>query len=234
MISIKGWQKTSLIDYPGKICSVIFLPKCNFRCPYCQNPDLVLTPEKLSDIPEQDILNHLDSKRKWIDGICITGGEPCLSNDLLPEFIRKVKNMGMLVKLDTNGSNPTMLRQMVNEKLLDYIAMDIKAPPEKYRFVTRSEVDISKIKESIKIIVESGVEYEFRTTIAPDVIEKDDIVKIGEWLNGAKKYVIQSFRPNITLDKSFQEKKPYPPEKLREFADSVRKYFGIVEVRDQF
>jgi pyruvate formate lyase activating enzyme len=178
-VSIKGIQKASLLDYPGKVCAVVFLPKCTFRCPYCQNPELINEPDKCPDIPESELFGMLKARGKWLDAVCVTGGEPCLHQGL-PGFMKRVKEEGFLAKLDTNGSNPRMLRQLLEEKLLDYIAMDIKAPIDRYAEVACSPVDLRKIEESIGMIRQSGIDYEFRTTVLPRLIKDQDKAKIGE------------------------------------------------------
>lgn len=230
MIPIKGFQKTSLIDYPGKMCSVVFVANCNFRCPYCHNPDLVLNHKNIPDMPAKKIFEHLKKKKKWIDGVCITGGEPCLHENLV-DFIRKLKSMGFLVKLDTNGTNPEMLKHLLRNKLLDYVAMDVKGPLKKYSRIVNANVKIMNIRESASLLMKSGVDYEFRTTVVPSLFNEDDLVSIGKWLRGAKKYCIQQFRTLSTLDKKYEKEKPYPEQKLRMFAEVAKEYFGKVEVR---
>ncbi|MCW3980648.1 MAG: anaerobic ribonucleoside-triphosphate reductase activating protein [Candidatus Bathyarchaeota archaeon] len=229
-LDIKGYLPSSLLDYPGKIVSVVFLSGCNFRCPYCFNVEIVNNSKKLKKIEAEDIFNHLESRRKWLDGICITGGEPTLHKGLF-EFISKIKQMGFLVKLDTNGTNPEVLKKLIEAKLVDYIAMDIKAPLEKYKEVTRRDVDLEKIQESIDLIRKSGVEYEFRTTVVPKFFDEKTALAIGKWLKGSKKYCIQQFRPEKTLDKGFRKEKPYLHEKLHKFAEILKPFFDNVEVR---
>ena len=230
MLPIKGLQKTSLIDYPGKICSVVFLANCNFRCPYCQNPDLILNHRKMPNIPEKEVFEHLEKRRKWIDGVCITGGEPCL-HDGLVEFIEKTRSMGFLVKLDTNGTNPEMLSYLIRKKLLNYIAMDIKAPLRRYSEVAGVKVRVLDIRSSVSLILKSGIDYEFRTTVVPRLFNEDDMLSIAKWLKGARRYAIQQFRPVTTLDREYQKEKAYPEQKLRMFAEIARPYFERVEVR---
>jgi pyruvate formate lyase activating enzyme len=229
-VPIKGIEKLSVIDYPGKMCSIVFLPDCNFRCPYCQNPDLINRPHKLPDISEEEIFDFLKDRRKWIDGICITGGEPCLHKGL-PEFIKKVKGEGFLVKLDTNGSNPEMIEGLVREGLLDYIAMDIKAPLEGYGEVARAEINKGKIQKSVDFIMNSGVEYEFRITVVPRLFKKGDIEKIGKWLKGAERFFIQRFRPGKTLDKDFKKESTFSDKELEGLVVIARRYFKRVGVR---
>lgn len=230
MIEVKGWQKTSLIDYPGKMCSVIFLPYCNFRCPFCQNPGLVKNPEEQPSISVEEVVEYIESKKEWIDGVCVTGGEPTMHKDL-PELLEKFKSIGVFVKLDTNGSNPEMLKELIKKGLLDYVAMDIKAPLEKYHIAAGVKVDTEKIKESINIIKNSGIDYEFRATVVPRLHKKEDLQKMAELVKGAKKFAIQQFRPNITLDESFQKEKPYSNEELEEFKEMLKGFFEKIEVR---
>ena len=229
-LPIKGIEKLSVIDFPGKTCCIVFLADCNFRCPYCHNPDLIRNPQDMPDITEKEVLSFIESRKKWVDGVCITGGEPCLHKEL-PGFIKSVKERGFLVKLDTNGSRPEMVKSLIDEGLLDYIAMDIKAPPERYSDVTRVKVDIQKIRETIDIIMKSDVEYEFRTTVAPRLFGRDDMEKIGRWLKGAKRFFLQNFRSGNTLDKSFKNESSFSENELKELADIAWKYFGHVGVR---
>jgi pyruvate formate lyase activating enzyme len=229
-IPIKGVEKLSVIDYPGKSCAVVFLAGCNFRCPYCQNPDLIKRPGSLPDIKGEEVLDFLRERRKWLDGVSISGGEPCLQKGL-PEFLRKVKEEGFLVKLDTNGSRPDMLERLLKEGLVDYIAMDIKAPLEDYERVTGVKVKRSDIKRSADIIMKSGVEYEFRTTVVPGLFRKGDMERIGKWLEGAERFFVQQFRPGVTLDRSFQKGSAFSEKELDGLAVVARRYFRHAGVR---
>ena len=230
-MTIGGLQKTTLIDYPGKVAATVFTAGCNFFCNFCHNQDLVL-PKKTEEFPfmsEEQFFWWLEKKIGLLDGVCITGGEPTIHSDL-PEFIKEIKKMDFLVKLDTNGTNPKMLENLLSKKLVDYLAMDIKAPLDKYRKFSNLEVDLSKIRRSAEL-VRQAPEYEFRTTVIPMFHEKEDILKIGEWLKGAKKYVLQQFRPEITLDPSCSMLKPYPDKKLQGFQKLLKPYFGVCELR---
>ena len=229
-IEIKGYIPSSLLDYPGKICSVIFLPYCNFRCPFCQNPDLITKPDKIPNIEPKKIFKHLKSRRKWLDGVCITGGEPCLHRSL-PKFLSKIKELGFLVKLDTNGTNPEMLKELTEKKLVDYIAMDIKAPLKDYDKVTKVKVNKKAIQESIDLIRKSKIDYEFRITVIPKFTGKKEIEDIGKWLKGSKRYCLQQFRPLITLDESFKNERTYTPEELKELAEVAKPFFKDICVR---
>ncbi len=230
-MEIKGLQKMSLIDYPGRMSAVVFLGGCNFRCPYCHNPELVEGAAKLPTIGEKRVFSFLETRKKWLDGVVVTGGEPCL-NPGLPDFVKKIKGMGFLVKLDTNGSNPGMLGQLVKAGLLDFISMDIKAPLGKYREVVGTDVNRDDIQKSVDIVRSSGLEYEFRTTVVPGLVGGRDMLEIGKWLEGSEKYCIQQFRPGKTLDSRFQGISPYTKRGLNGFAKSVSEFFSKVEVRD--
>jgi pyruvate formate lyase activating enzyme len=226
----RGLQKTTLIDYPDKIASTLFLDNCNFRCPFCQNPTLVLRQEQTT-ITEQQIIEFLKQRKKFLDGVCITGGEPTMHVEL-PAFAKRVKELGLLVKLDTNGSNPDMLKQMIDEGLVDYVAMDIKAPIERYDYVAKVTVNKEAILESVRIIRRSAPAYEFRTTVVPTLLREQDLLAIGRWLRGSKFYAIQQFQNDIPLlDPEFQQVKPYSREELLKFAELLKPYFQRIEVR---
>jgi pyruvate formate lyase activating enzyme len=242
-MKIGGLQKLTLVDYPGKIAATVFLTGCNFKCGFCHNAGLVDVEKikKQPEISEKEFFDFLDSKVGLIDGICITGGEPTINSDLI-DFIKKIKEKGFLVKLDTNGSNPEMLRKIIREKLVDFIAMDIKTSidvksqnpisnAQNYGKATGVSVDIDKIKRSVEIIKNSGIDYEFRTTVVPGVVEEKDIEKIGQWLQGAKKFALQQFRNQKVLDKSFENVRPYSEEILKEFKKILEKYIERVELR---
>ncbi|MFH1294837.1 MAG: anaerobic ribonucleoside-triphosphate reductase activating protein [Candidatus Aenigmatarchaeota archaeon] len=229
-MEIKGLQKTSLIDYPDNIAAIVFTPGCNFRCPFCQNPDLVVGFEKLPSMKEEEVLAFLKKRSAVLDGVVITGGEPTLQKDL-PEFLRKVKALDLDVKLDTNGSNPGMLERLLSEKLLDYIAMDIKAPLSDYAKVAGAKVDVGMIRTSIDLIRNSGVDYEFRVTVVPKLHSEEDLLTMGNELRGAKKMTLQQFRPLITLDPEFRNEKPYTEEFLKTVAKKLEGMFGKVIIR---
>jgi len=229
-MKIGGFQEFSLIDYPGKLCAIVFTQGCNFRCPYCHNSDLV-EPEKFGKtMPEKNALSFLEKRKGKLDAVSITGGEPTLQKDLV-DFIRKVKEMGFLVKLDTNGSDPEKVDFLVKEKLIDYVSMDVKSPPEKYKKVSGSDIDIEKIKRTLEIIKESGLDYEFRTTLVKGQIVEEDIKKLGEFVKGSKNYVLQKFVPRNTLDPEFESRESYKEEKFREFKSIMEKYVDNCKVR---
>lgn len=227
---IKGFQKTSLIDYPGKICSIIFLPKCNFRCSYCHNPELVLNKD-MPEIKKDDVLKILEERRGFIEGVTITGGEPTLHKDL-PEFIREIKKLGLLVKLDTNGTNPEMLNSLLKSDLINFVSMDIKNSFERYKEIVNTEVNLEYLKKSIKIIIESGIDHEFRTTVLPKLHNKKNLIDIAKYLRGAKRYVLQQFFPaEKMLDEKFVKEKKYSKEELEEIKKECSKYIKT-EIRN--
>lgn len=202
-MKIIGFQKTTLLDFPGKVAATIFTPGCNFRCPYCQNGDILTPGEEIEPFTEEEVFSTLEKRKGVLDGVCITGGECTLQKDL-PEFIKKVRTLGLLVKLDTNGTNPKMIKDLLDEKLLDYIAMDIKQCKEKYNDVAvMKNYKIEDIEESVSLIINSGIEYEFRTTVADNLMSTDDFENIGQWIQGAKAYYLQQYKESaFVLDKN--------------------------------
>jgi len=230
-MKIGGFQKFSLIDYPGKISAIIFTQGCNFRCPYCHNPELV-NPKLFTDTLDEDlILSFLKKRVGKLDGVVITGGEPLLQHDLI-EFIKKVKEMGYFVKLDTNGSYPEILRELLAKNLIDYIAMDIKAPLEKYHDVVRADVCTEKIMKSIRIILNGNIDYEFRTTVVKDLLTEDDLICIAKLIRGAKRYVLQRFVMSKILDKSFASNaKCFSEDELNTIKEKVKKYVSECIIR---
>lgn len=234
-MKIGGLQKLTLVDYPSKIAATVFLTGCNFKCGFCHNPELINVGRRTvlrnyGGLSSVQFFKFLDSKIGLIDGICITGGEPTINFDLL-EFIKKIKDLGFLVKLDTNGSNPEMLEKIIQEKLIDFIAMDIKTSLDKYKQAINVKIDLENIKKSVEIIKNSGIDYEFRTTVVPGIVEKEDIEKIGEWLQDAKKFALQQFRNQKVLNKEFEKIQPYSEQTLKEFKKILEKYIEEVELR---
>lgn len=222
-MSIGGFQKFSLIDYPGKICAIVFTQGCNFRCQYCHNPELVKPSLFGKTIPEEEILSFLEKRKGKLDAVEITGGEPTLQKDLV-DFMQRIKEMGYLVKLDTNGSNPEILEIIINHELVDYIAMDIKAPLEKYKEVTHSVISPEKIKRSIRVIMNSDIKYEFRTTVVKSQLSKEDIINIGKLIEGAELYILQKFIPSKTLDPNFLNEKTYSDGELGSLKKKLEKF----------
>ena len=235
-MDVKGFVEVSFVDWDGEISSVIFLPNCNFRCPFCHNVNLVLRPEKLDTIPFEYIETQLVRNRGWVDGVCITGGEPTL-HDGLPELCAKIKEMGFLVKLDTNGTNPSMLKELVDRKLVDYVAMDIKAPltEKKYSKATgvKSENLLENVKESVKVLMESKIDYEFRTTVVPSIHSADDIKQMCLSLVGCRKYVLQKFEVGIgktVIDPNLTSKS-LSDEKMQQFLAVAQKHISNAKLR---
>ncbi len=224
MIEIKGFLETSFVDWKGKLCSVLFLPYCNFRCPYCHNHPLVLRPEEYESIPLQAILQRLHPLRDWIDGICLTGGEPTLHPEL-PALTLEIKKRGFRVKLDTNGSNPQMLEKLIEEQLVDYIAMDIKAPldPFSYRRSAGVLVHMDSLWRSIEILKEGKVDYEFRMTVVPQLHTIEDLLLLGQQLRPGPKIVLQNFNPENPLDPSLKGVSPFDPTLLKEMEKTLQK-----------
>lgn len=226
---IKGIQGISLLDYPGRISSVIFIGGCNFRCPFCHNPELV-DPEKIKTTPGigvEEALDELKKRSKFIEGVAITGGEPLLFPGIV-ELVRRIKELGLSVKIDTNGSFPKRL-----EKLLpyaDYIAMDIKTSPEKYLLATGGRCDFRRVSASMDILLSSGMDYEFRTTLVPSVVEEEDIEQIASMIGGAKKYALQIYRPGKTLQPDFVSAS-YSKDRMERMKRIAEKFIKNVELR---
>lgn len=225
----RGWQKTSLNEWPGKVCSVVFLQGCNFRCPFCYNYDLVLNPEKLPLVKEKQVLDYCKKNKDLLDGVMITGGEPLIKKkkDLI-RFIKKVKALGLRVGIETNGTNPKMIQFLIANDLVDYLAMDIKAPliQEKYNQITGVKVDLKKIRKSIKIIIDSNIESEFRTTVVPGLLNEDDILKIVQEIKGGKKYYLQQFQKGETLG-NLPKIDVYSQEWFKEIKEKVKNLIDI-------
>jgi pyruvate formate lyase activating enzyme len=229
VVEIKGVEKFSSRDFPGHISSTVFLGGCTFRCPYCHNADLVLRPETITSMAADWFLSYLDGRKGWLEGICFTGGEPLLHEDI-EDLIRVVRERGLLVKLDTNGSFPDRLEALLALGLLDWVAMDIKAPLERYHEVTRSTVAVDKIVRSVDLLRSSGIKHYFRTTVVPGLVGRDDVVKIGEWLRGEDRYLIQQFVPQTTIDPAYLEVKPFSMSALDEIVAAARPFFGEVGI----
>ena len=221
-MKIGGLQKVSLIDYPGQICAIVFTQGCNFRCPYCHNPELV-DPQRFGPvIPEEEVLAFLEKRIGKLDAVEITGGEPTIQHDL-KDFIKKLKGIGYLVKLDSNGSNPGIVEELIKEKLIDYFAMDVKGPLEKYSQVAGVDVNIRDIQRSLSLIMDSGIEHEFRTTVVRSMLDLGDLLSIAKLLKSAKKYALQGFVPVKTLNGDFLDEKTYTPEEFSVFKKEIEK-----------
>ena len=234
MIEIGGLQKSTLIDYPGHIACTVFLVGCNFRCPWCHSPEIVL-PEIIIQQPKisnQEFFEFLDLRKGLLQGVVVCGGEPTINKDL-PEFISEIKRRGFKVKLDTNGSNPTAIKELFANQLLDYVAMDVKASfrePD-YSTATGACIDPKRIMESVELIKSSGVDYEFRTTIVPGLHGKEDIKEIAKAISPAKKYFLQAFRSIKNIDASLVGSPTPSDEFMKELREEVRGMFDICEIR---
>ena len=235
-VRIAGWVKTTLIDYPGKIASTLFLEGCNFRCPYCHNPELVspLARNASALYDPEEILAYFCTFSRLLEGVCISGGEPLLQAGLAA-FCRQAARLGLKLKLDTNGSLPERLEPLLRENLLDYVAVDVKGPPGRLRGIARSALDEAHLVRSVETTVEmlkrSGVPFELRTTVVPGLLEEDDLDRLAAWMRGAPRLVLQQFRPGKTLDPVYQGVLPFPPQVLRELASRLAGQFGECVVR---
>ena len=266
-MQLKGWVRTSLIDYPDHIATVLFVGGCNFRCPSCQNADLVLRPGEIPDIPIEEVWAFLSRRSGLIDGVVITGGEPTLQSGLVP-FLRQVREQGATgqsfpklpalvpeggtakvgcqqvrergssirldVKLDTNGYRPDVLATLLDEGLVDYVAMDVKAPPYKYPLLTgraAGDLDLARLERSLSLLRDGNIPYEFRTTVVPGWLDERDIEEVARWIAGAERYVLQQFRPLHTLDPVLEALSPYPVERLQAMAQRAGRWVNRVAVR---
>ena len=242
---IGGLQKLTLIDYPGKTACTVFSIGCNFRCPWCYAGELILRQrtKAVPKISERNFFNFLKKRKGFLDGVVLCGGEPCL-HDNLPAFCGKIKSMGYAVKLDTNGSNPAMLKKLFKGKLVDYLAMDVKAPLgqksgnkasagqcQKYEKAVGKKIDLETLKKSIELIKNSGVDYEFRTTIVPGIHSKEDIVRLAKEISPAKKYYLQGFRPENAIVPDFQKLRPFSDKYMKEIQKAVIPFFDVCKVR---
>jgi len=229
---IGGLQKSTLIDFPGRLACTVFLGGCNFRCPWCYAPHLVLPDliKKQSKIPEKEFFSFIESRKGLLDGVVICGGEPT-NNKKLPDFIKKIVKLGFLVKLDTNGSNPQMLKRLIDKKLVNYIAMDIKGPKERYRDFIGKKFDVDKIQKSIDILKKDNVAYEFRSTLVSSFHSKEDVLEMAQWIKGAKKYYLQKFKSERTIDPKIKKKSAYSEKEMLEIKKAIAPFFEICEIR---
>lgn len=227
-----GLQKTTLVDYPGKVAATVFTIGCNFYCPYCHNPELVL-PElikKQPKIAEKEILDFLKERQKLLEALCITGGEPTIQPDLI-DFIKKVKDLGFLIKIDTNGSCPDVLNNLIEEKLIDYVAMDIKAPKEKYEIFSEDEEIVEKIDKSIELLKQDKIDYEFRTTLVSDILDEQDILAIVDWIRFVPRYYLQRFQKGKVLDEKFKNAQPWSEQRTKKLLEKIKPYFSKCDIR---
>ena len=233
---IRSLIETSLIDWDGKITKVLFFDKCNFMCPFCQNWELILHPEKFPVIKWQEIAKVLQKKKGWIDGVVLTGGEPLMCKKEVFEIAEKIKKSNLGVKIDTNGAYPDVLKDLIHTQLVDYVAMDMKAPlDEQYYTASGKEINLEKIKESIRILIKGQVDYEFRTTCVPGIINEDAIHKIGQTINGARVWVLQTFVPDNAFRVEYRKKlSPDYITQFEKFRDTAKKYVSDTKLRGKF
>ena len=224
-MKFSGLQKVSLIDYPNKVASVLFTPGCNLRCGFCHNWRIAVDP-KPPFLQEAVALKILESRKKYVDAVVITGGEPTMHKEL-PKFLAKLKMRSFQIKLDTNGFYPEVLEECLG--YVDYVALDLKTSPEKYKLLGAK--NINKLLRTIEMLKMDRVEYEFRTTVVPEIITSEDVNKICELTKGSKTYAIQQFVPHDTLEKRFENLKPYAPEFIKQFAGTMKGYAENVILR---
>ena len=224
-----GIEKLSLVDYDGKVASTVFTATCNFLCPFCQNSPLVTDAKNLTAIPEEEVLDYFSKRRGVLDGVCITGGEPTLQKDL-PEFCKKVKDLGLSVKVDTNGTNPQMVKYLYENGLCDYFAVDIKNAKENYaKIIGFKTFDTKKVEETVNYLMTSGVDYEFRTTLVKEFHTASDMENIGRWIKGAKNYALQKFKDTGSCIESGLN--PVDDSTAKEFLEIVKKYVPNAKLR---
>lgn len=230
---IGGYQKLTLIDYPKKLATTVFTVGCSFRCPFCHNPELVLTSNQqlaTNNITEKEFFDFLKKRKGKLDGVCITGGEPLIQPDII-NFIKKIKKLGFLVKVDTNGTRPDVLKKIINQKLVDYIAMDIKNSPKRYDVASGVKSDMERIKLSVDMIMNSGIDYEFRTTVVPGIHTVRDFDAIAKWIKGAPAYYLQEYREIKILDPKLKKKTKGKKIDLDKIKERIEKNFKKVGIR---
>ncbi len=225
---INGFEKLSLVDYPGLTAATVFTGACNMRCPFCHNAILVIDAKHQPIVEEQYVLDYLNKRKGIIDGLCITGGEPTLQKDL-DAFIKKCKGTGVKIKLDSNGTNPETLKSLISQNLLDYVAMDIKNCKEKYSITANASIDLTKIQESIDILESSNIDHEFRTTLVKEFHTIEDIEKIAQWLDGTNKYYLQKFEDKGgCIQDGLHE---VPLDEAHKMRDIAKEFIKHVELR---
>lgn len=229
-MKLGGWQEISLNDYPGKISTMIFTTGCNFRCKYCHNPELVLIDQYPVPLSIDDFFAFLKQYKGKIDAVTISGGEPTMQKDLA-EFLTAIKKLSYLVKLDTNGTFPAKIAELIKHKLVDYIAMDIKAPLDKYQTTVGISVPKEVLQTSIKLIMNSDIDYEFRTTIAKSLLSLQDVLTIAKTIQGASRYYLQQFRPGKTICPELDQKETYTENELLTILPQIKKWIKVCEIR---
>jgi pyruvate formate lyase activating enzyme len=234
--SIKGFDQMSLIDWDGMVATTLYLSGCNFRCPYCHNSGLVIKPDQYESVPIDEILSYVKEHSDFLDGVVVTGGEPC-AHKTVSELLSRLKDAGLSTKLDTNGSFPGVLESVIDECVVDYVAMDVKAPLdfESYRrsagITDRRTLD--KVRDSIDLLMEGRVDYEFRMTVVPVLHKTSDLMLIGDRLRGAARFVLQPYVARNTIDPAFEDEEPYDLERLQEFRDMLAPMFDECVIRSE-
>lgn len=226
----KGFQGTSLLDYPGKIASLIFYGGCNLSCPYCHNPGLVNAPDQYPDIELSNLINELKERSSFIDGVVVSGGEPTLAPDL-ESLLGKIKDLGLEVKLDTNGLVPEKLRELVEKGLIDFVALDLKTQPCRYDELHHVPVNIPALEKTIDLLLEGGVDYEMRTTCVPGLVELEDIHAMGNQIQGAQTWVLQQFLPAHAMQDKMRQITPHNGSTLQQMANAAEGYVHDLELR---
>jgi pyruvate formate lyase activating enzyme len=227
-MKIRKMQGISLIDYPNKLSCLLFLSGCNLACPFCQNPDLIKGEE--GELDFTGVIEEIENRRRFIDGVVITGGEPTIHSDL-PSLCKKIKEIGLAVKIDTNGYLLEPLKGLIAEGIVDYIALDVKASLANLKKACGKEIETGRIGNTVELLKSSPIEYEFRTTCVPTIIDEEEIEKIGKEIQGAKRWFLQQFRSKKTLDPDFMKIMPYPIEYLFELKERAKKYVKEIEIR---
>jgi pyruvate formate lyase activating enzyme len=229
---LAGFQKLTLIDFPGHIATTVFTIGCSFRCPFCHNPELVLSSRGYvtSGNVEEEFFDFLELRKGKLEGVCITGGEPTIQPDII-EFMKRIRGAGYAVKLDTNGTRPDVVKKAIDQKLVDYIAMDIKNQPKRYAETAGTEVDLERIKLSADLIMNSRVKYEFRTTVVPGIHTEKDFIGIARWISGARSYWLQRYQEKKILDDNLKLKTKDKYLDLEKIERSIKKHFGQTGIR---
>ncbi len=233
-MEIKGFIPNTMLDWEGKLASTVFTPGCNFRCPFCQNPDLVLRPERLEAVPLESVRDYIYDRQGWVDGVCVTGGEPCMNADL-PGLLAAFKGLGVGVKLDTNASFPDMLERLLSEELVDYISVDVKAPLEPAAYGkaigVRAGQLLVQVERGIEIVRGCGLDHEFRTTVVPMIHGPEEVGRIAEYLAGEDRYVLQHFSPRETLDPRYSSLRPFTDTDMERMLAEARRWIPGAFVR---
>jgi len=232
--AIKGFDQMSLVDWDGMVATTVYLSGCNFRCPFCHNSSLVLTPEIYDSIPVDEVLDYVREHNDFIDGVVVTGGEPCMHSDI-GGFLKQLREIGVGIKLDTNGSFPELLESLISKELVDYVAMDIKAPLDFDSYSKSAGITdrrtFERVQDSIDLLMEGRVDYEFRMTVVPALHRASDLKRVAEQIKGARRFVIQKYVARNTLDPSFLDEAPYNAERLEEFKAMMTPMFEECLIR---